>query len=148
MLDFAWRPPRAAVLSHLAQRKCTVYPAINKGWAASGVGLSTAEPAGEGAVSHWASVIPAEESVFSQLLNWRTVCSAQGCLLNSALPHRQVCREKRRKLISNTGRHLGKKSTFGKNPHRPLWYNAGEINGFLQKVFLQKFTKSAGKLWH
>lgn len=105
------------------------------------------EHATEISVSHWGLVIPAK--VFSQPLNWRTACRAPGCLLNSVLPHRQVCREKRRKLISKTGRPLEKKSMYSeKNAHRPLWCNAGEINGFLQRVFLQKFTKSAGKLWH
>jgi len=68
-------------------------------------------------------------------------------LLNSALPLRQVCREKRSKLISKTGRHLEKESIYlEKNPHQPLWCNASGINGVLQRVFLQKATKSAGKL--
>jgi len=40
MLYFAWRQPRAAVLSDLTQRRCTVYPAVNKGRTASGAGLS------------------------------------------------------------------------------------------------------------
>lgn len=70
--------------------------------------LSTAEPAVEGPASHRGSVIAAKESQHFSAAELKSGCTAQGCLLNSAFSHRQICRGKGEKLISKTGRYLGK----------------------------------------
>lgn len=102
-------------------RSYTVHPAVKKGWNTSGMGLSIARPAAEGSVSHRDPAIPAKvPRCFFHLPNWRTACSAQGCWLNSALSHRQVCREKKGKLISKTGKHLEKKVCIWKKVNTSL----------------------------